>query len=196
MIFILEIIGTVAFAISGAMVGIRRQMDVFGVTILGMTTAVGGGIIRDLIIGLTPPMAFQKPVYALIAIAVSIIVFLRPVRESLNLDTMGFNMVDAVGLGIFTVIGVRAGAEYHNLFLEVFLGTLTGVGGGVLRDLFAAEKPFIFVKHFYACACIIGAVLCGILIHTNETIAIIAGTACVIILRAFAAKYHWNLPRA
>lgn len=196
MYFVFEILGTVAFAISGAMVGIKNRMDILGVAVLGMTTAVGGGIIRDLIIGLTPPMAFQKPVYALVAIAVSLTVFLPPIRQHVNVDSPLLNLVDAIGLGIFTVTGVRAGMAYDSLFLQVFLGTLTGVGGGVMRDVFAAEKPMIFVRHFYAVASMTGAVICALLYGTDANLAMLAGTAVIIVLRILAAKYRWHLPKA
>jgi len=194
MIFALEIIGTIAFAISGAQVAINKKMDILGVVIMGMTTAVGGGIIRDLIIGTTPPVAFQQPVYALTAIGVSIIAFLPFIREKINSNNIILLLMDSLGLGIFTVIGVRAGAGFDNLFLSVFLGTLTGVGGGVLRDIFAGEKPMIFVKHFYACASILGALVCALIWNSNADIAIISGTIVVVLLRLLAAKFRWELP--
>lgn len=196
MVFVLELIGTIAFAMSGAMLGIRKKMDLLGVVILGMTTAVGGGIIRDLILGVTPPMAFRHPVYALLAICVSLLTFLPAVRKWVNLDSTPLMVMDAVGLGIFTVIGVKAGAEFDNLFLSVFVGTLTGVGGGVMRDIFAGDQPSIFVRHFYACASIIGALLCALLWSLNGDLAMAAGAAAVIVLRILAAKRKWNLPRA
>lgn len=196
MIFIFEMIGTVAFAVSGASVGVRKQMDIFGVAILGMTTAVGGGIIRDLILNITPPAAFRHPVYAAVAIIVSSLVFLPSVRGRINTNSRLQILIDAIGLGTFTVIGVKAGMVYDNMFLSVFVGTVTGVGGGVLRDIFAADKPTIFVKQFYACASIIGAVCCVIVWDTGQNIAMLTGAVIIIILRLLAAGYRWNLPRA
>lgn len=196
MFFVLEMIGTVAFAISGAMVGISKKMDIFGVCMLGMTTAVGGGILRDLIINVTPPMAFQNPVYALVSLGVSVITFLPFIRSRIHLDKMIPVIIDAVGLGVFTAVGVKAGMMYDNLFLEVFLGTVTGVGGGVLRDLFAAEKPMIFIKHIYACACIAGALLCALLYPLNGQIAVLSGIGITVLLRILAAKFKWHLPKA
>jgi len=196
MILILEIIGTIAFAISGAMVAVNKKMDILGVVILGTTTAVGGGIIRDVIIGVTPPVAFQEPLYALIAIGVSIIVFLPFVRSKINLDNFFFVIIDALGLGVFTVVGVKSGVLFENIFLQIFLGTITGVGGGVLRDLFANEKPMIFVRHFYACACIIAASVTSVLLPINSEIALVSGIIIVVILRILAAKFKWNLPKA
>ena len=196
MIFALEIIGTIAFAISGAMVGIEKKMDIFGVLVLGMTTAVGGGIIRDLLIGVVPPMAFQEPVYALTAIAVSIIVFLPFVRNRINKISKMILLMDSIGLGIFTVIGIRAAASFNNAFLSIFLALVTGVGGGVLRDVFAQDRPMIFVKHFYASAAIIGAVVSLLLWNINVETSMIVGAATVIVLRILAAKFRWHLPKA
>ena len=196
MIFVLEIIGTIAFAISGAMVGIEKKMDIFGVLVLGMTTAVGGGIIRDLLIGVVPPMAFQEPVYALTAIAVSIVVFLPFVRNRINKISKTILLMDSIGLGIFTVIGLRAGAPFENAFLSIFLALVTGVGGGVLRDVFAQDRPMIFVKHFYASAAIIGAVVSLLLWNINVETSMIVGAATVIVLRILAAKFRWHLPKA
>ncbi|MBP5453541.1 MAG: trimeric intracellular cation channel family protein [Lachnospiraceae bacterium] len=196
MIFVLEIIGTIAFAISGAMVGIEKKMDIFGVLVLGMTTAVGGGIIRDLLIGVVPPMAFQEPVFALTAIAVSIVVFLPFVRNRINKISKTILLMDSIGLGIFTVIGLRAGAPFENAFLSIFLALVTGVGGGVLRDVFAQDRPMIFVKHFYASAAIIGAVVSLLLWNINVETSMIVGAATVIVLRILAAKFRWHLPKA
>ena len=194
--FVLDIIGTVAFAISGALMAIRKKMDIFGVAILGMTTAVAGGIIRDLILGITPPAAFVHPVYALTAIVVSLIIFIPSIRRALShLETL-LLIMDSIGLAIFTVTGVGAGMAYNNLFLTVFVGTVTGVGGGVLRDLFAGNRPYIFVKHFYACASIIGSLISALLWNINELLAMIAGMAAIFILRILAAIFKWSLPKA
>ena len=194
--FILEIIGTVAFAISGALMAIRKKMDIFGVAILGMTTAVAGGIIRDLILGITPPAAFVQPIYALTAIGVSLIMFIPSIRKALShLETV-LLVMDSIGLAAFTVTGVGTGMVYHNLFLTVFVGTVTGVGGGVLRDLFAGNRPYIFVKHFYACASIIGSLISALVWNVNELLAMIAGMSAIFILRILAAIFKWSLPKA
>lgn len=196
MSFILEIIGTIAFAISGANRGIHAKMDILGVVVLGLTTAVGGGLLRDLIIGVTPPTCFQNPIYAFLAILVSIIVFVPFVRKRINPDALFLNVMDALGLGIFTVIGVKAGIGFNNLFLAQFLGVITGVGGGVVRDIFAMEKPMIFVRHFYAMASIIGAIITAILMPYSESLAMVLGTVIIVVLRMLASKYKWSLPKA
>lgn len=193
---ILEIIGTIAFAVSGAVVGIRKKMDILGVVTLGIITAVGGGILRDIIIGVVPPTAFRDPIYALIAIATGIIAFLPFIRKRINLDHFIWILADSIGLGAFTMIGVSTGAATDNLFLQVFLGVLTGVGGGVIRDICSGDIPMIFVRHFYACPCIIGAVACAVLNRYDPVLAIVSGFAIILILRLLAAKFRWHLPKA
>ena len=196
MLFAIEILGTIAFALSGAMVAIGKKMDIFGVAILGMTAATGGGIMRDLLLGVTPPAMLQHPVYALLALAVSLIAFLPKIRRRIDLDNFYLIIIDSVGLGLFAVSGVKAGTMYDNLFLQVFVGTITGVGGGVLRDMFAGERPMIFVRHFYASACLLGSLLCALLFPLGEDPAMISGAALIIILRMCAAKFKWHLPKA
>lgn len=202
--FVLEIIGTVAFAASGAMVAIRKGMDIFGVIILGLTTAVGGGVLRDIVLGSTPPVMFSKPVYALVAVLTSIVLFLPIIQKILRKNHRLYDILmlfaDAIGLGIFSVIGVQvaesAGVD-HGLFLTLFVGVITGVGGGIIRDLFAGQTPFIFVKYFYASASIIGTLVCALLIKPLGIVSsMIIGAVLIIALRLLAAYYHWSLPKA
>ena len=171
-------------------------MDILGVVTLGIITAVGGGILRDIIIGVVPPTAFRDPIYALIAIATGIIAFLPFIRKRINLDHFIWILADSIGLGAFTMIGVSTGAATDNLFLQVFLGVLTGVGGGVIRDICSGDIPMIFVRHFYACPCIIGAVACAVLNRYDPDLAIVSGFAIILILRLLAAKFRWHLPKA
>lgn len=199
-----EIIGTVAFSVSGAMVGVSKKMDIFGVAILGITAAVGGGVIRDIILGLNPPVIFTDPTYALIASATSIIVFLPSVRNLLKENPVYYEralfLMDSIGLGIFTVVGIQTSYSVegeHSIFLLTFVGVVTGVGGGILRDMLAGDRPYIFVKHFYACASIIGALVCSIMwLEFGQAISMMSGTAIIIALRICAAKFRWSLPRA
>ena len=204
MIFFLEILGTVAFAVSGAIVGVQKKMDIFGVAILGLTTAVGGGVLRDLILNITPPAAFQRPVFAVVAILTSMLIFIRSVRTILEHQSRTYeNMIlimDTIGLSLFTVVGVEAAQEAvseKNLFLVTFVGVLTGVGGGVLRDVFAGVTPSIFTKHFYACASIAGAWTCALLWTDDLKLqAMFTGAVITATLRILAAHYRWSLPRA
>ncbi len=206
MLLILNMIGTVAFAISGALTAVKKRMDILGVMILGMVTATGGGMIRDIVLGIAPPQVFRDPVYALSALLVSaaifVIIYFR-VRGYQEISGAHFQkelmIADTLGLGVFTVIGVRAAFENNmelNYFLPVFLGTITGVGGGLLRDMMAGDKPYIFVKHVYACASIAGAFVCVFLWNkAGEDVAMVTGAACVIIMRFLAIRFKWNLPR-
>lgn len=202
--FILEMIGTIAFAASGALVGSEQKMDIFGVSVLGVITAVGGGMIRDVTLGIIPPGVFQKPVYAAVAVLTSVLVFFllyfkrEMLKGNVTYDKVMLVM-DSVGLGIFTVVGVNTGIRQgfaDNTFLLVFVGTITGVGGGLLRDMMAEVPPYIFVKHIYACASIVGAVVC---VYMNRFVgnveAMMVACFVVILIRYLAAHYRWNLPR-
>lgn len=206
-VFIMEMMGTVAFAASGAMVGVERKMDIFGVCVLGVITSVGGGMIRDIVLGNIPPGVFQNPVYAAVATITSCLVFaliywrkdllkeghLRGLYDKIML------VMDSIGLGIFTVVGVNTGIQHgyaDNTFLLVFLGTITGVGGGLLRDMMAGVPPYIFFRHVYACASIVGAIVCVWIYRGAGTVAaMVVSSIIVILVRFLAAYYHWNLPR-
>jgi uncharacterized membrane protein YeiH len=205
LVFIMELIGTVAFSASGAMVAIEKSMDIFGVCVLGVCTAVGGGMVRDIILGNVPD-ALTEPVYVAVAAATALMVFLVLYmrKEHLHGRSRAFYdslmlIMDAVGLGIFTGVGVLTGirAGYpNNEFLLVFLGTITGVGGGLLRDMMAGVPPYIFVKHIYALASIAGACIFVLLYKFfGEVPALVVSSILIIAIRLLAAHYHWNLPR-
>lgn len=205
-IFVMEMFGTVAFAASGAMIGVQKKMDIFGVCVLGVVTAVGGGMTRDIILGIIPPNVFQHPVYVIVATAASCLVFvLEYFRKNLlerdfkSVYDRAMLLMDSLGLGIFTVVGVHTGIEQgygNHMFLLVFLGTITGVGGGILRDIMAGNPPYIFVRHIYACASIVGAVVCVLLYKEfGDVISMVASSAIVVLIRYLAAHYRWNLPR-
>lgn len=199
---IFEIIGTIAFAISGAAAGIKKDMDIFGICMLGMVTAVGGGMIRDVILGITPPFALVNPRFVIISIASSIAVFIAywiiaPKNENALFEKI-LLVADSVGLGIFTVRGAETAISVgmNSFVLLLFVGVMTGVGGGVLRDIMTLEKPYIFVRHVYACASAAGGVIFILLLHiTTMEISMIIGCTAVIVLRLCAAKFRWNLPK-
>ena len=202
-IFTAEIIGTIAFASSGALLGIKKNLDVFGITVLGLCVAVGGGILRDIIIGRIPPGAFRNPSYVIVALITSVILFLVVYRRVEILDShyMGIyerimSICDAIGLGVFTTVGVYTGymEGYTSGFFLVFLGVLTGIGGGIIRDVLANTMPFILYKHIYAVAAIAGATVCRILIAEHLYLAMFAGTITILVIRLLAMKYQWNLP--
>lgn len=205
LVFIIEIIGTVAFASSGAMVGIRKKMDIFGVIVMAITTAVGGGIIRDLILGIKPPNTFRDPVYVIYSIVTAVILFFIFYKKKLMLDSRAvfyyekiMILLDAIGLGAFTVIGVETAYAIGygpQKFLLLFVGVITGVGGGVIRDMMAQQIPFILVKQIYACASLIGACVCVFLMPYHKSVSMILGATVVVLIRILAATYRWDLPK-
>ena len=188
---IFELIGTVAFAISGAMLGIRKGLDLFGVSMTGMLTTVGGGILRDTILG-----------RALMAIGVSMLVFLicaglHPHGEHRYVDLL-LLLADSIGLGVFTANGAAICIAFgcgDRIFLTLVCAVLTGVGGGILRDLCCMERPYVFTKHIYACASLGGAAVCLLLWPLGQNAAMLACLLVTIILRLCAAHFRWSLPR-
>lgn len=205
-IIIMEMIGTIAFAASGAMTGIQKKMDLFGVNVLGITTAVGGGLVRDLILGRNPPAMFRDPKYAVTAIVTSTVLFFTIYFRQKALSEKQSHIYDrllligdTIGLGIFTVMGSYAAVLEgygENRFLIMFVGVLTGVGGGMMRDIMAGNTPYILIKHIYAVASLAGAfvfVLC--LSHLGRLGCMVCGAAVVMVIRFLAAHYRWNLPR-
>lgn len=201
-LLIFEIIGTVAFAASGAIIALNKKMDIFGVMILGLVTAVGGGVLRDLLLGYTPPNMFRNPVYAIVAALVSLLLFSSKIRKAIFKQQKVYDLcllvMDSIGLGIFTVVGIMVAQNriVDNPFFLVFLGVITGVGGGIMRDVMAGITPYIFVKHFYATASIIGAVLTVVLWgYFGATISMIIGAVIIVVLRLLAAHFRWSLPK-
>ena len=206
-IFVLEIIGTVAFASSGAMTAIEKKMNIFGVNILGATTAVGGGMMRDIILGVTPPTAFSQPVYILFSILTSTllfaIVYTNPEILNSRIKNRYYDKImlwcDTAGLGIFTVVGIQTASRIlpqDNPFFFVFIGVLTGVGGGVLRDIMAGETPYILVREIYASAAIAGGITCVVCGYTmGEATATVLGLTVTVVIRSLAAYFRWNLLR-
>lgn len=204
-VFCMEVAGTIAFAASGAMVGIRRGMDIFGICVLGVVTSVGGGMTRDIILG-NVPGALIDPVYVVVALFTALLVFsVFYFKRTLPQGRLGIFyeramlVMDSIGLGIFTVVGVTTGIRYgylDNTFLLTFLGTMTGVGGGLLRDIMAGVPPYIFVKHIYACASVAGAISCVYIYREFGQIpAMVIASLLVVLIRFLAAHYRWNLPR-
>lgn len=190
-----NIIGTIAFAISGALVGIEKKLDIFGITFLAITTAVGGGIFRDIIIGNIPPIAFVDPIFCVISIITALAVFI--LYKKINKLEKIIMISDALGLGVFTAIGCRAAIMYgaSNAFFVITMGMITGVGGGILRDVFANNIPFVFKKEIYALASIIGA-LCFYFLYRYlpDIISLYICCAVVFVVRVLAIIFKINLP--
>lgn len=202
--FLTEIVGTIAFSISGAVLAIERNLDLFGVIFLGAVTAIGGGIIRDLLLGQIPPQAFLNYVYLLVAVLTALVVFvvsyikLKKGTSIQFINDTVLNVFDAAGLGIFSVIGVQntitAGFE-DNAFFCVFLGLTTGVGGGMLRDVLSRSTPAVLRKHIYALASLAGALFYYMLREAAPTASVALSILLVVVLRVLASHYRWTLPR-
>ncbi|MBQ4627093.1 MAG: trimeric intracellular cation channel family protein [Clostridia bacterium] len=204
--FICELVGTVAFAISGVITSIEKKLDIFGALVLGTVTSIGGGILRDIMLGYLPPAAFRNPVYALTAIITSFLVFIiayflgAKIKSHFSIYNQVINIFDSIGLAVFTVAGVNSAVSCgfgENTFLTIFVATLTGVGGGVLRDMMAGRVPKILRKRVYALAAIIGAVVYHqIIFHSllPQNIAVIVGAGLVLLIRILATVFRWNLP--
>lgn len=192
---IFEIVGTLAFAAAGALTGIQKKLDVFGVVMLALITAVGGGIVRDVLIGNTPPTAFMYPMFTIISLITAIV-------SCFTYQWLGrFNNLilffDAIGLGAFTAAGANMAFafELNRLFLVVMMGTLSGIGGGILRDVFVREIPFVFQKEVYALASIAGAVS---LFYTKPYLAgngpLYVCFFVTVVIRGLSMKYDVHLP--
>lgn len=201
--FVLELIGAAAFAVSGAMVAIEKKADIFGVLFLAVTTALGGGVIRDVLIGRIPPVMFVSYWYLLIsviaALAVFIDAYLRSEKYKLHLDKLDAvnNVFDAIGLAVFTVSGMNAAMPVSdNVILVLFVGMCTGVVGGMLRDVMTNTMPKVLRKRVYAVASLIGGGLYYVMhvLDINQLLSVGCGMLVIFALRLFATIYKWNLP--
>lgn len=202
-VFWIEIIGTVAFALSGTLVAIRNAYDIFGIAVLACVTASGGGILRDMMLGNTPPVVLRTPVYLLVATgtALAAVLCIRLFRTNvLGNKTVErlFFLFDAVGLAMFTVSGVNIALSMgENAFVCIMLGLVTGVGGGVARDVLARSKPVIFRKHIYAVASLLGAVVYYYgRLAVQPGVAMLLSVGVCVALRLLSHRYNWNLPTA
>lgn len=201
-----EIIGTIAFAISGALMSISAGLDIFGVVFVGCITAVGGGITRDLMIGVHPPAIFENFEIFLVAIVTCILVFvisyiyrkkfveLRKKIEYIN------NFFDAIGLAAFAVIGSEVGFKNgfsDNVFIIVVIGMITGVGGGIFRDILLDTTPYVFKKHIYAVAAIAGSASYALIrkYDGNATVGSLFSIVFIVLIRLLSTRYCWNLPK-
>lgn len=204
--FSAEIIGTIAFSVAGSLVAIRRELDIFGTVVVGGVTAVGGGCLRDILLGNLPPAMFRTPVYAIVAAIVSVIVFtaeyLFPAEKVLASKKYEFvvNIFDALGLAIFVVVGINSAISCgygDNGFLAICVGVLTGVGGGVVRDLLVKTVPMILRKQVYALPAIVGGILYYYMTKAgvNEIICVVITIILIMTVRILAAILRWNLPK-
>lgn len=191
---VLEFFGTFAFAISGIRLAAAKQFDWFGAFIVGLTTAIGGGTIRDILLGVTP-FWMTTPSY-LIFTALSLGWVLCFKKMLVHLKNTFF-IFDSIGLALFTVVGVEKTLELNfPLWVAIVMGTITGSAGGMLRDIFINEIPLIFRKDLYAMACVLGGTVYGFLLWigmSNILTEILSGIS-VFLVRIIAVKYHIGLP--
>ena len=205
-ISIMEILGTIAFAISGSLIAVRCNLDIFGVLFIGVITAAGGGMLRDTLVGDCPPSVFSNTYILIIAALTAIAVFifayinkhhfeiLREKIERIN------NIFDAIGLSAFTVTGAEVvfDAGYgENIIFVVMMGMITGIGGGIFRDVLVSKTPYVLKKHVYALASIAGGII-YFFIRTNDEkkmVGTIVSMVTVFVIRMLATKYMWSLPK-
>ena len=195
-ISILDYLGTVAFAVTGASKAIAHQADIFGIIVLSTVVGVAGGITRDVVFGRFPT-AFSDPIHISMTVIVGVVIFFLYTKFKNKMNI--WLVFDAVGLGVFSILG--ASIAYQVVGMEflpmLFAGMITAIGGGILRDIFVREIPIVFVKEVYAAASIIGIVVfygilnAGVDIQVASIIGIVVSTGT----RLLAMKYNWNLPK-
>jgi uncharacterized membrane protein YeiH len=193
----LDLAGTAVFAISGAAVGVKHRLDVFGICVLAFVAGNAGGMLRDILIGAVPPVALVGWRYVTISLLAGVVTFMwHPRLERLHAPILIF---DAAGLGLFSVSGTQKALAFGaNPLVAALLGMLTGIGGGMLRDVLVGEIPTVLRKDLYALAALAGAgvVVAGPLLHLPPTAATIGGAALCFAIRLVAIRRGWALPTA
>lgn len=193
----LDLLGTAAFAATGAFKAVEHKADIVGVIILATITGVAGGVLRDVIFGRIPPVAISNPLYVMTTVGVAVAIFFL-YRSFKHYEGLILQF-DAVGLGVFTVIGASFayGAFGLNFLAMAFAGLATAIGGGILRDVFVNEVPIVFVKELYASASFAGVVAFFVMLAAGIDVSV-AAVPCIALatgLRMLAIKRNWNLPR-
>ena len=191
----IDILGTIAFAISGVLVAMEKKLDLFGVIIIAFVTAIGGGTIRDMLIGNTPVLWMREPTYVIVILSTVVLAILfskqlRRLRKTLFL-------FDTIGIGLFTMVGVEKGLNAELLpIMCIALGTITACFGGVIRDILCNEIPVIFRKEVYATACILGGLSYFLLrkLPFTEEYAYSAAILIIILVRILVVKFKISLP--
>ncbi|MFI3329962.1 MAG: trimeric intracellular cation channel family protein [bacterium] len=201
-LFILEIIGTIAFTIGASVLAIKSKMDVLGVIILSIIAALGGGLMRDVILH-KDIVLFEEPIYLIITVITSLIIFITFyfIKKTDFFDNKYFNIflniMDGIGLGVFVVVGANAALNLtSNLLFIVFCALITGVGGGVVRDLMINRIPVIFRKHIYALAALVGIIIYLIFSHYNlELLGSVTAIVSITIIRILSQHFELSLPK-
>jgi uncharacterized membrane protein YeiH len=196
LVLVLDLLGTFAFALSGATAGVKRQFDFFGIVVLAFAAGNAGGITRDLLIGAVPPEAVKDWRYLAASLAAGIVTFFG--HRFIERVRSGVQVFDAAGLALFAVSGSHKALAFHlNPVMAAALGMITGIGGGMLRDMLVAQAPTVLHSEIYAVAALAGAgiVVIGHLLRLPPGIAMISGAAVCFGIRMFALRRRWNLPR-
>jgi uncharacterized membrane protein YeiH len=192
----LDLFGTMAFAVTGALKAVEHRLDIFGVIFLAAITGLAGGIIRDVVLGRIPPTGISELSFVSIAVTTAIAVFFLYPRIKGQLGL--FLIFDAVGLGVFTIIGATIALNIYgfNILLMVFAGMITAIGGGIIRDALVNETPLVFRKELYASISFVGVLLYSLLIYVGVNLDI-SSIFCIVLVtfaRILAIHYKWNLP--
>jgi uncharacterized membrane protein YeiH len=192
--YVIELIGTVAFAISGIRLAVYKRFDWFGAYVIGFVTAIGGGTLRDLLLG-APVFWMQTPMYlAATGVALAAVII---IRKPLVQGFRSLFLFDAIGLALFVIIGISKTLDMgHPMWVAIVMGGVTGAFGGVVRDILINEEPLFFRKEIYATACLAGGVIYGLVRMFAEATVLpdIACAVTVIGLRILANHYKWRLP--
>jgi uncharacterized membrane protein YeiH len=194
----LDLMGTALFAAEGASAAVQARLDVLGMMVLGFVTALGGGIVRDLLIGDVPPSSIRNWIYPATALAAAGAVFFLHVYTS-AINPWVVTTLDAAGLSLFAVSGATKAIEFRlHPLLATMMGAITGVGGGTIRDMLLGQVPKVLRSDVYAAAALLGAaitIVC-LTLKLRPVLASSLGLAACFLLRMMAVYYHWNLPRA
>lgn len=196
-LYFFDLFGTFAFAVSGAILGIKKDMDIYGMFILAISVGVGGGTMRDVLLSRTPPFVLTDINYMIVIAAATLIVFFLNSKVVKDMPMKALNIADAIGLGVFTSIGatvaVECNVEWYGI---IFFGVMTATAGGMIRDTLAGEVPFVLKKEVYASASIAGGILFIILYKSNVdmNINILITSIFVTLIRIVAIYKNWNLP--
>jgi uncharacterized membrane protein YeiH len=195
-IYVLDLLGTAAFAVTGAVKAVEHKGDIFGIIVLATVVGVAGGVTRDVIFGRFPN-SFSDPIYVGITVAIGVATFFLFSQFKKHLNV--WLIFDAVGLGVFSVVGATIAYEIVGLsFLPiVFGGMITAIGGGILRDIIVRDIPIVFVKEIYAVASLVGILVFYLILSVEADlyVATIVGLVVATGLRLVAMKLNWNLPR-
>lgn len=197
LITVLDLLGVAVFAASGALAAVHAKLDVFGVVVLAAVTSIGGGVVRDVLLGITPPMSLRQWTYLVVPAVVALVVFRwHPAVARLR---RGVQLADAFGLALFVVTGTSAalGAGAPDVTAGL-VGVITGIGGGVLRDVLLREIPTVLRREIYAVAAVLGAivVVLGDRLGLPPVPVALAGAGLVAVVRVLALWRHWNVPIA